>query len=224
MLNIFKRWIDRYFSDEEAVLIFALLIGISLAFLLMGQVLAPVLTGIVLAFIMQGIINFMRRYGISKMAAVGVTFFLFLGGFVGFLLLLVPRIWRQLGSLYQDLPALSQRFAELVSQLLVDYPAWISEKQIDSWISTMSADVADIGQWLLSASISQLPILITVLIYSLLVPILVFFFLKDKEEVLAWVLGWLPVKRPLMNRIGSEMNAQMENYIRIIKLYTKRKV
>jgi len=214
VLNIFKRWIDRYFSDEEAVLIFALLIGISLAFLLMGQVLAPVLTGIVLAFIMQGIINFMRRYGISKMAAVGVTFFLFLGGFVGFLLLLVPRIWRQLGSLYQDLPALSQRFAELVSQLLVDYPAWISEKQIDSWISTMSADVADIGQWLLSASISQLPILITVVIYSLLVPILVFFFLKDKEEVLAWVLGWLPVKRPLMNRIGSEMNAQMENYIR----------
>ena len=76
MLDIVKRWVDRYFSDEEAVLIFALLLGVTLAFLFMGPVLAPVLTGIVLAFVMQGIINFMRQYGISKLAAVGVTFFL----------------------------------------------------------------------------------------------------------------------------------------------------
>ncbi len=214
MLDIVKTWIDRYFSEEEAVLVFVLLLGISLSFLFMGQILAPVLTGVVLAFVMQGIINFMRQYSIPKLVAVWVTFFLFLGGFVGFLFLLVPRIWRQLRSLYQDLPNLSQQLGELVAQLLEDYPALISERQIDSWIGTISTEAADIGQWLLSASISQLPIVITIFIYVLLVPILVFFFLKDKEQVLAWMLNFLPEKRPLMNKIGSEMNAQMENYIR----------
>ena len=52
------------------------------------------------------------------------------------------------------------------------------------------------------------------LAYTLLVPILVFFLLKDKEQLLDYFLGFLPEDRPLMDRIGNELSGQMENYVR----------
>ena len=51
-------------------------------------------------------------------------------------------------------------------------------------------------------------------VYLLLVPILVFFFLKDKDDILRWTLSFLPRERPLLDRIGLEMNLQMANYVR----------
>jgi putative permease len=52
------------------------------------------------------------------------------------------------------------------------------------------------------------------MIYLVLVPILVFFFLKDRELIGRWVSGYLPRERALINRVGSEMNRQIANYIR----------
>lgn len=54
MRKIFSKWIDRYFSDEEALLLFVLLAGSLVVILTLGQALAPVFAGIILAFLMQG--------------------------------------------------------------------------------------------------------------------------------------------------------------------------
>jgi len=78
----------------------------------------------------------------------------------------------------------------------------------------MNSQSGDIGQWILSFSLSQLPLLVTIVVYMMLVPFLVFFLLKDKDEILDWCLSLLPKERPLMNQIGLEMNEQMENYVR----------
>jgi len=51
-------------------------------------------------------------------------------------------------------------------------------------------------------------------IYLVLVPISVFFFLKDKDQLLAWVRSLLPYNRPLLNAVGEEMNDQLGNYVR----------
>ena len=40
------------------------------------------------------------------------------------------------------------------------------------------------------------------------------FFLKDRELIGRWVSGYLPRQRTLLNRVGSEMNRQIANYIR----------
>ncbi|MGH8355474.1 MAG: AI-2E family transporter, partial [Pseudomonas sp.] len=56
MLKVLRDWLQRYFSDEEAVVLALLLIlGFSLV-LTLGGMLAPVLAGLVLAFLMQGLV------------------------------------------------------------------------------------------------------------------------------------------------------------------------
>ena len=208
MKQILKKWVGRYFSDEEALVLLAILLGLSLLFVMLGSVLVPILTGIVLAYVMQGVINQLQRLRVPRSFSVTFTYLLFLGGFVGFLLFLMPRFWRQLGSLYRDLPELSDRLSATLVSLQEHFPLVISERQISVWVNLLS------GQWLLTVSISQLPVLITVLGYTLLVPILVFFLLKDKDQLLSYVLGFLPEERPLMNQIGDELSGQMENYVR----------
>jgi putative permease len=48
----------------------------------------------------------------------------------------------------------------------------------------------------------------------ILIPLLVFFFLKDRELITDWLAAFLPPERPLLRRIWGEMNMQFANYAR----------
>jgi putative permease len=51
-------------------------------------------------------------------------------------------------------------------------------------------------------------------IYLVLVPVLVFFFLKDKDLMIGWIAARLPQERSLANKVWSESEAQISNYVR----------
>jgi len=52
------------------------------------------------------------------------------------------------------------------------------------------------------------------LIFLVLIPVLVFFFLKDKAALLAWVVRYLPRDRALATHVWREVDAQIGNYVR----------
>jgi putative permease len=52
------------------------------------------------------------------------------------------------------------------------------------------------------------------LIFLILTPILVFFFLKDKSEMLSYLTYFLPKKRSLLSKIWSDLNIQLFGYVR----------
>jgi len=214
MFNVLKSWMDRFLSEEEAVLLVVLLAVAFALIIWMGGILAPLLTGIVFAYVMQGIIKLLLKIGVPKGLSVATTFLVFLGGFVAMLFLVIPRVWRQLRRLFDELPNMAAKSQEILAGLPASYPNFVSQNQVDTWAEMLNAEVGDIGQWLVSFSLSQLPILVTVAVYMMLVPVLVFFFLKDKDVILDWCRSFLPKKRPLMTRIFLEMNQQMANYIR----------
>ena len=51
-------------------------------------------------------------------------------------------------------------------------------------------------------------------VYVILVPVLVFFLIKDKDRLIAWLTGFLPHERQLSTQVWSEVNAQIANYVR----------
>ncbi len=95
-----------------------------------------------------------------------------------------------------------------------NYPKLISKKQIDDIIDLIRLKVKDISQTILSYSLASIPIVITLVVYSVLVPLLVFFFLKDKEKIFKWLVGFLPKEHSVAQQIWLEMDAQIGNYIR----------
>ena len=66
----------------------------------------------------------------------------------------------------------------------------------------------------MSISMASIPAIITVLIYLILVPLMIFFLMKDKDAVLNWVSRFLPSDRRLVSHLWQEMDAQIGNYIR----------
>ncbi|MEX2490049.1 MAG: AI-2E family transporter [Pseudomonadales bacterium] len=214
MFDVMRGWVDHYLSDEEAVLLAALLIVGFVVIITMGDILAPLLIGIVIAYVLQGIIKFLQHYHVPNIVAIGLTFAVFMGGAIALLFVVIPKVWRQLRSLFDELPNMINRAQEMLAMLPEHYPSLISEQQVMAWSDMLGNELGQFGQWLLSFSLSQVPMVVGLVVYILLVPILVFFLLKDKDRLLAWCLSFLPEKRPLMDRIGSEMNVQMANYVR----------
>jgi len=214
MFKVLRDWIQRYFSDEEAVVLAVLLFLAFTAVLTLGGMLAPVLAGMVLAYLMQGLVLTLERLRLPGAAAVGLVFALFMGLLLLFILVAVPLLWHQLITLFNELPGMLAKWQSLLLLLPERYPHLVSDEQVLQAIEVARGEIGKFGQWALTFSLSSLPLLVNIMIYLVLVPILVFFFLKDREKIGHWVSGYLPRERALITRVAEEMNRQIANYIR----------
>ncbi|RLU06334.1 AI-2E family transporter [Pseudomonas prosekii] len=214
MFKVLRDWIQRYFSDEEAVVLAVLLILGFTAVLTLGGMLAPVLAGMVLAYLMQGLVVVLERWRVPGGVAVGLVFALFMGLLLVFIIVVVPLLWHQLITLFNELPGMLAKWQSLLLLLPERYPHLVSDEQVLQAIEVARGEIGKFGQWALTFSLSSLPLLVNIMIYLVLVPILVFFFLKDREMIGRWVRGYLPRERALITRVAHEMNRQIANYIR----------
>ena len=90
------------------------------------------------------------------------------------------------------LPALQQR--ELVAEFVPRLRAWTP-----TLLARMMAGVSDVAAWL---------------VYLALLPVLVFFFLKDKDLLLASFTPLLPKDRELIDKIWADVEEKTASYVR----------
>ena len=174
----------------------------------MGNVLGPVITSMILAFMMQGIITQLTKRRVPRWLAVSIAFSIFVGTFFVALLVILPLAWNQMTNLFNELPGMLSEWQQLLLVLPERYPSFISESQIQEWMVLAKAELGKVGQVVVSFSISSIPNLIALLIYLVLVPILVFFFLKDYRLIFSWFKSFLPQQRPMLRKIWHEMDDQ----------------
>jgi putative permease len=179
-----------------------------------GNILAPVLASLVLAYLMQGVANMLQRGGMPPWAGVSLSYIIFVGAFFGITLLLLPLVWRQLVSLAGELPRMLEQARQFLGVLPERYPEVISKQQLNEVLGVAQRELAGLGQRIVTRSLASIPGLFLVMVYMILIPLLVFFFLKDRELIINWLVGFLPEKRPLLTRIWGEMDMQVANYAR----------
>ncbi len=214
MIQVFRRWIDRYLSNEEALLLLLLITAFLLVVVFLGQVLAPFLTAVVIAYLLQGSMQYLKRRGCGHLMATVVVFLMFVGVMLTALFIILPATWRQLSQLFTELPHMVGQGQDLLLLLPQQYPDLVTDEQVRGWVNQAREEVASMGQWLLSFSITGLTAFMAMLIYCVLVPILVFFLLKDSTAIVNWCVSFLPARRKLLDDIWSEMDLQIANYIR----------
>ncbi len=213
MLGIVRSWFDRLFAEEETVVLLLLIAAVLVLMLTLGNVLVPIVASIVLAFMMQGIIARLSRIGAPQWLSITVAYVVFVSVFFGVLVVLLPLVWQQLINLFQELPAMLRKLQHALL-VLPERSELFTEQQIREWMAIASKELGSVGQYLLSFSLAQLPNLLGLMINIVLIPILVFFFLKDKAAILGWLASFLPTRRPLLSAVWSEMNVQVANYVR----------
>ncbi|MEO1855194.1 AI-2E family transporter [Chromohalobacter sp.] len=214
MKSLFKGWMERYFSDEEAVVLLIVLVLGFAAVICLGQMLAPFFTALVLAFLLEGVVAWFERRGLPRLASVLLVFLFFISALLALALVIMPLVWNQLVELVQEAPRMFASGQAWLDGLQSRYPTLITPAQIEDWIATAGREATQLGQRALTLSLASLGNLLGLLIYLVLVPILVFFLLKDRERLTQFLLSLLPRKRVLMTRIWHEMDDQIANYIR----------
>ncbi|MFA7554781.1 MAG: AI-2E family transporter [Spongiibacteraceae bacterium] len=214
MFNVLKRWIDQVFAEEESIILLLMIAGGLVLLMTMGNIIAPVISSVILAFMMQGLIKQLVARRVPQWLAVGLAFLVFVGTFLLILFVVLPLAWNQMVRLFGELPGMLLQLQRLAQVLPEKYPALFTQEQIQEWIASARSEMGIAGQMVLSFSISKIPNLVGVLIYVVLVPLLVFFFLKDRRVLLNWIGSFLPAERPMLSKIWHEMNDQVGNYVR----------
>jgi putative permease len=127
---------------------------------------------------------------------------------------LIPRLSFQITDFVERIPEHMIRIRNALIFLPERYPDVITQEQMAHLMGELTRQVNTMARQLVLRSISGLGSVIGAVVYIFLVPVLVFFFMKDKDRIARWLLRFLPTDRTMVNRIGRDIDIQMSNYIR----------
>lgn len=180
----------------------------------MGGMLAPFFAAIIIAYMLEGSISTLETKNIPRILAVNMVFILFVTFLAFLVVVLLPIISRQASQFFQDLPGMVNDGQALLMKLPQQYPEFITEESVNQVIVASTTAISAMGQSILSFTLASVPVIISVLVYLVLVPLMVFLLLKDKTDIIGWMFRFLSTDRHLINSLWQEMDAQIGNYIR----------
>ncbi|OCF98732.1 AI-2E family transporter [Gilliamella sp. wkB308] len=213
MFKLFVEWYKRRFSDPHVVSLIVVLVFLFLIIYFFNKILLPVFIAIVLSYLLDTPVNFLHRKGIPRTFAVIIVLLIFLLVVLACFMILVPLVWQQSISLITNIPNMLNFANKFLTSLPEHYPELIDVGLFDSIIQGITSRVVQTGNSLLQFSIVSLFGLVSVAINAVLVPIMMFFFLKDKAKIWGYCSRILPKNRGVLNKVAAEMDMQIANYI-----------
>ena len=208
MQSLLNKFIKRFFSNEESVYFAILLIFSFFFIILFGNVLLPVIISIVIAFLLNGFMTTLIKYNLSQQLSLSITLIVFFGFYLS-LFMALPSIGTEINNLLQNLPIIVSSF----QQNLIEMNNYFSEEEIDQIFANLSNQISV----LLSSALGQLAgtvsLMFNAILYAIMIPLMVFFFLKDKSILLPIASIILPKENGFMQSVFAEMNDQLFNYV-----------
>ena len=214
MLDLILGWYERHFSDPQAVILAFLLVSLFGLILVFGGILAPALVALVLAYLLEGLVTLLKRIGLPRTPAVVVVILVFITLSLVLMFGVVPVLSHQVTQVIRAIPTMIVQGQEQLLKLPDKYPEVFTVDQINELIGTLRAEIGQATQEIVEFSFAQVRTLVVVGVYSVLVPMMVFFTLKDKYQLLAFAQKFLPRRSELSVLVWREVDQKIANYIR----------
>jgi len=214
MIEHFKNIFRRIFSNEETVIFFLIILSTLILFSLFVEVLTPFIISIVVAYLLVGLQKKIETYGFSQSVSSIIAFSVFIIVGAAMFTWLIPLLYVQLQSFVLDIPRIFNEFLNFVSTIPAAFPDLVNSDQISVFFQAVSSELSSITQNIVKSSISGIQSTITVLLYIILFPILVYFFLFDRKNIIEGCLRIIPGDRAMLSQVWSEMDIQLSNYVR----------
>ena len=212
--SFFSESIKRFLPNSQAVSLAIILIVSFVLVYSLSDFLMPVFASIVLAYLLEGLVNQAENQGMPRLPAVYLVFSGFMAC-LGFLLFyLIPLVSQQAVELIHHIPDIINRAQNEIMRLPKIYPKFISENKIQQMMLEVQRELLTYSQNVLSLSAASVIGIVSTMIYLFLVPMMVFFFLKDKALLISWFLQFMPRDRHLTERVWEEVEIQIGNYVR----------
>ncbi len=214
MIDHFKNIFRRIFSNEETVIFFLIIISTLILFSFFIEVLTPFIISIIVAYLLVGLQKKIETYGVTPRISTIIAFSIFIIVGATMFTWLIPLLYVQLQSFVLDIPRIFNEFLNFVSTIPAAFPDLVNSDQISVFFQAVSSELSSITQNIVKSSISGIQSTITVLLYIILFPILVYFFLFDRKNIIEGCLRIIPGDRAMLSQVWSEMDVQLSNYVR----------
>lgn len=211
--GLFRRLAQRL-DDPQVLVLTLLLVGGLLAVLLLGRALAPVIAALVIGYVLQGPVTALSSRGVPHLLAVTVVFVGFLALVLYGFFAVAPLLSQQLSQLVVQLPSMVNAVQELVLALPERYPELIGREHVVELTARLQKEAIGVGEQAVAWSVNQIGNLFTLGVFLFLVPLLVFFFLKDRGLMVEWLLRVLPAERELATGVWREVDHKTGAYVR----------
>lgn len=214
-MNEILKPLQRILANPSLVALIFFSLTLFLVFYFLGVWLLPVMVAIVLSYLLEGIIQQLERLGMRRIFALGFVFVVFIAFFAYLGTVVLPMIISQAKTLIANLPEYLAIGQQKLLLLPERFPQLFSKDSISALLSGINNDISAYSKDFLSGKLfSSLLAITTVVIYIVLMPLLIFFFLKDKELILNWLARFLPENRQIITEVWQEVDIQIGNYIR----------
>jgi len=207
-------WLSDRLADTELVMLLSSLLGILALILFFGEILAPLLVAIALAYVLDTLVRFLTDRHMPHFTAVMLVFGTAMILLALTLITVVPLLTDQIIGLITHIPDYIKELRGATENLHQKYEiSWLNPEHIQRLLQNNANEFQTWGTSMLKTSFALIPSIIALLVYMVLVPVLVFFLLKDKESILNWTASLLPNERSLLKRVWHELDTQIGNYI-----------
>lgn len=208
--------LKRFFLNPQFTAMIFFIAVVTFIVVYTGGILAPFFAAVVIAYLLEGVISRLTKTGyLSRFFMVNIVFLLFLIFVVAIALWAVPEIGRQAKQIVANIPIYLNAGQELILKLPESYPNLINKEQAVSVIGDINQEISGLAKNVLSGGVIA-PLLKTVslLVYAILVPVMVYFMLKDKHSIIQYLSRLLPFENPFLKSVWQDVDMQIGNYIR----------
>ena len=215
MFKFFKNWYDSHLTDpNQASLAFIILFVSIILYILLATV-VPILVAIVLAYMLEGLVHrIQEKSQLNRNIIVLLVYFFFLTLSTVLLFMLLPIMLEQLTLFIKSLPSMLEKGKDLISNAFTKNLNITTETQLSNIFSTMNNEISSMGKSLLTYSLASAGSIFETIVYMIIVPILIFFLLYDKNKIYGWFKKFFPEKLDLSKKAYAELDLKIGNYIR----------
>ncbi|SFA69486.1 Predicted PurR-regulated permease PerM [Lentibacillus halodurans] len=156
------------------------------------HLLLPFLIAALIAYLLYPVIEKMHRNNIPKSLAVLFIYLLFFGG-IGYLGYRVyPIVIHQLSDLQDQLPHLIEMYRDFIYSLY-EYTSFLPETVHDK-MDELISDAETYMEDLLAGLVRGFTKIFDMIVVITVIPVLVFYFLKDFDSIKQYIKKWIPEK------------------------------
>ena len=213
MFDQINKLFNKLFSNEESLIFSLLILTFLFVLYFFGGLLTPFIISLIFAYLLIGLTKNLIKYGLTELVSLIISYVIFLLSGIGFLVWLIPLIFQQTQAFFIEVPVWLNNFRSFIENLVQSNQELVSSDQISSFFTEFIGRLSSISQGVLDASISGIQDTLVFSIYLIMIPVLVFFFLFDKERIVRGFLMLLPKKREMLSEVWIEMDDQLSNYV-----------
>ncbi|ASN05142.1 AI-2E family transporter [Virgibacillus necropolis] len=182
-------------------------------FSFLWSVFFPFFFSLFIAYLLYPIMQKIHSFNIPKGLAILIIYVLFLGGIIFAINRIYPLFLRQLTELSDQLPQFISTYKNWIYQIY-ESTAFLPETVHDKMDNLFQQIETRMGN-LVSKLINSITKIFDIIVVVTVIPVLVFYFLKDKKRIKDWLKKWIPsTYHHRAHEILFSIDKSLGNYIR----------